>query len=234
MKRSRKLFIYKILLIILIIAFSAISVYLLYNFYQEEKFDKENRKLADEFDNSIELFDDDQEEEIQEAENIDNNYANVSNISSSASKKVFKMSKSKKTKTSNLKFGGYNIIGTIEIPAINIKYPILDSTKREAMKYGIIRYYGSNVNEYGNISLAGHSYYNGTMFGKNKKLKIGDSIFLTDLNGTKIEYKIYTIFTVTPDDTSILETQDDATREVTLITCYNGRQRRLIIKAKEV
>ena len=72
------------------------------------------------------------------------------------------------------------------------------------------------------------------MFGKNKNLKIGDSIFLTDLTGTTIEYKIYDTFITDPDDVSILRTTDKSVREVTLITCTNGRANRLINKAIEV
>ena len=101
------------------------------------------------------------------------------------------------------------------------------------MKISISRFYGGEVNEYGNISLAGHNNYNGTMFGKNKDLRVKDTIILTDLTGRKIEYEIYEIFTTDPNDTSILETEDKTKREVTLITCKNGRANRLIIKAKE-
>ena len=102
------------------------------------------------------------------------------------------------------------------------------------MATSISRYYGGEINEYGNVSLAGHNNYSGTMFGKNKNLKLGDKVLLTDLSGTTLEYEIYDIFVTNPDDTTILETKDKNTREVTLITCKNGRAERLIIKAKEI
>ena len=44
---------------------------------------------------------------------------------------------------------------------------------------------------------------------------------------------IYNIFVTDPNDTSILETEDKTKRELTLITCKNGRSERLIIKARE-
>ena len=71
------------------------------------------------------------------------------------------------------------------------------------------------------------------MFGKNKNLKIKDKIYLTDLTRRTIEYEIYNIFVTDPNDTSILETEDKTKRELTLITCKNGRSERLIIKARE-
>ena len=69
------------------------------------------------------------------------------------------------------------------------------------------------------------------MFGKNKKLQIGDKVELTDLTGKTIEYEIKEIFKTDPNDTSVLVTEDENVRELTLITCSSGRAERLIIKA---
>ena len=102
------------------------------------------------------------------------------------------------------------------------------------MKISISRFWGGDVNGYGNLSLAGHNNYNGTMFGKNNKLKLGDIVELTDLSGNLIKYEIKEIFKTDPNDTSVLKTENDSIREVTLITCSNGRKERLIIKALEI
>ena len=139
----------------------------------------------------------------------------------------------KEKKKVELTYKGYNVIGLIQIPAIDLEYPILDRTTKITMATSISRFSGGEVNEYGNISLAGHNNYSGTMFGKNKRLKLKDKVLLTDLAGNTIEYEIYDIFVTNPDDTSILESKDKAIREVTLITCKNGRSERLIIKASE-
>jgi len=125
-------------------------------------------------------------------------------------------------------------------PKINIEYPILDidtynpSETKEPLKYSIVKYWGNSVNEYGNLSIAGHNNYDGTMFGKTKKLRIGDLVELTDLNNKTIQYSIHNVFKTDPNDVSILETNNQNIREVTLITCTNGNRQRLIIKAKEV
>ena len=139
----------------------------------------------------------------------------------------------KEKKQVDLKYKGYNVIGLIEIPAINLEYPILEKTTKLTMATSISRFSGGEVNEYGNISLAGHNNYSGTMFGKNKQLKLKDKILLTDLTGRTIEYEIFDIFVTDPNDTKILETKDETKRKVTLITCKNGRSERLIIKARE-
>ena len=139
-----------------------------------------------------------------------------------------------------VQLNGYDVIGIVTIPKINIQYPILaietsnpEETK-EPMQYGIVKYWGGNVNEYGNLSIAGHNNYNGTMFGKTKNLKNGDIVELTDLTKTTMQYKIYDIFVTDPNDVSILATNDETIREVTLITCTNGNRERLILKAKQI
>ena len=101
------------------------------------------------------------------------------------------------------------------------------------MKYSIIKYWGGKVNEYGNLSIAGHNKYDGTMFGKTKNLNIGEIIKLEDLEKNVIDYEIYDKFVTNPNDTSILLTKDIKIREVTLITCTRGNKERLIIKAKQ-
>lgn len=139
-----------------------------------------------------------------------------------------------------LTLNGYDVIGKVKIPKINIEYPILNietSNPEETkvpMRYGIVKYWGGNVNDYGNLSIAGHNNYNGTMFGKTKKLEIGDIVELTDLTNRTIQYKINEIFITDPNDVSILKTEDETVREVTLITCTNGNKERLILKAREI
>lgn len=139
-----------------------------------------------------------------------------------------------------LEYKGYSIIGIVKIPKINIEYPILEignidpENAKEPMKISIIKYWGEKVNDYGNLSIAGHNNKSGTMFGKTKNLNKGDIIELTDLEGKTIQYSIYDIFVTTPNDVNILLPKDESVREVTLITCTNGNKQRLILKAQEI
>ena len=140
----------------------------------------------------------------------------------------------------DVEMNGYKVIGIVKIPKIEIEYPILDidtynpEETKEPMKFSIVKYWGGNVNDYGNLSIAGHNNYDGTMFGKTKKLVKGDIVELTDLSKKTIQYEIYDIFVTDPNDVMILQTKDENIREVTLITCTNGNKQRLILKAREV
>ena len=129
---------------------------------------------------------------------------------------------------------GYKIIGIIKIPKINLEYPILESTSKETLKLSITKFWGNRINEIGNVTLAGHNNLNGTMFGKNKNLEIGDIIELTDLQNVTLKYKIFKTYVIDPNDISCILPEQENTREVTLITCTNGNKNRYIVKAREI
>lgn len=132
------------------------------------------------------------------------------------------------------KLGEYKIIGIIKIPKIELEYPILEETTIDSLKYSITKFWGGKVNEIGNLSLAGHNNFNGTMFGKIKKLDIGDTIELTDEQNITIKYEVFKKYVIDPNDITCILPEDSQTREVTLITCTNGRHSRLIVKAREI
>ena len=131
-------------------------------------------------------------------------------------------------------YKGYNIEGIIEIPKINIIYPIINETSEQAMKISVTKFWGPAVNETGNYTVAGHNNKDGTMFGKTKSLQIGDIIKLTNLKNETIEYSIFKIYSVDPNDVSYVKSIEPETKEITLITCTNGHKQRLIIKAREI
>ena len=72
------------------------------------------------------------------------------------------------------------------------------------------------------------------MFGKVKQLEIGDEIKLTDLYNNTTSYEIFDIYSVNPNDTSVIKSVKEDSREVTLITCTKGHIERLITRAREI
>lgn len=130
-------------------------------------------------------------------------------------------------------YHGYNVVGIISIPKIEIEYPILDVTNEKSMKISITKFWGNNVNDIGNFTMAGHNNIDDTMFGATDKLKVGDKIEMTDLSGKTIEYEIFSQYIIDPDDVTCVNSVDPEAREITLITCKNGRSNRLITKARE-
>lgn len=204
-KNSLELKIYKIIFIVLLIAAIILLGMVIYKYGSNQINEKENHEVVEAFNNfDFSKNDEESEKQVQ------------------------------------LEYKGYKVIGLVKIDAIDLEYPILEigdidpESAKAPMKLSIIKYWGENVNDYGNLSIAGHNNKDGTMFGKTKKLKIGDIVELTDLTGQTIQYSIYDIFVTDPNDVSILLPKDEQIREVTLITCTNGNKERLILKAKEI
>ena len=131
------------------------------------------------------------------------------------------------------KYKGYDIVGIIEIPKINIEYPIINQTSDETMALSITKFWGNNVNDIGNFTMAVHNYFDGTMFSNTNKLNIEDTIKMTDLDGKTIEYKVFDKYIIDPNDVKCVQSVKENTREITLITCINGRNNRLVVKARE-
>ena len=166
-----------------------------------------------------------------------NNYKNEKEVSAtleSIEQKLEEKSPEDEEELLDVEYKGYKIEGIIEIPKINIKYPIINQTNEETMKLSITKFWGPEANEIGNYTVAGHNNKDGTMFGKTKYLEIGDTIKLTNLKNETIEYKVFEIYSIDPDDVSIVNSVDPNTREITLITCTNGHKNRLITKARQI
>ena len=124
-----------------------------------------------------------------------------------------------------------SIIGLIEIPDINVSYPILSNSAENLLKISVCRFSGPLPNRIGNLCIAGHNYNNTLMFSKLNKLNLGDNIYITDLNNTKLEYVIYNKFKVKENNLRCTESSNNI--EITLITCNdNNNSERIVVKAK--
>lgn len=165
------------------------------------------------------------------------NYLNEKEVSASLATIEEKLNKEETQQSESLpelEFKGYKVEGIIEIPKINIKYPIIDHTNEETMKVSITKFWGPQANEIGNYTVAGHNNKDGTMFGKTKYLQIGDKIKLTNLKNETLEYEVFKIYSIDPDNVSCVESVESGTREITLITCTNGHKNRLVTKARQI
>ena len=131
-------------------------------------------------------------------------------------------------------YKGYDVCAKIEIPAIELETYVLKNYSTQALNISVTKFWGVNPNEIGNFCVAGHNFINENMFRNLKKLNIGDKLMLTDNTIGKIEYEIFDIYTVIPEDTSCLFPVIDGKREITLITCTNDSSKRIIVKAREV
>lgn len=96
------------------------------------------------------------------------------------------------------------IIGTIEIPKINISYPIFSEYSEEILKISVCKFYGPDINTVGNLCIIGHNYNNGDFFSNLYLLEVNDVINIYDLNSNVASYYIYKIYEVEPNNLDYL------------------------------
>ena len=128
----------------------------------------------------------------------------------------------------------YSTVGSISIPSIDVNYPILSETSDSLLKVSVCKFWGCDPNEVGNLCVAGHNYRNKKFFSKAINLVVGDTIEVTDLNDRTIQYAVYDKYTVDPNDVSCTSQLTNGKKIVTLITCTNDSQQRVVIKAEAV
>ncbi len=125
------------------------------------------------------------------------------------------------------------VIGSIEIPSIQINYPILSDVNNELLKISPCRFYGPYPNENGNLCIAAHNYDDNRFFSNLNKLNIGDKINIYDSNNSLISYYVYNKYETNKNDTSCTSQNTYGKKEITLVTCNNLNGNRLIVKAKQ-
>ena len=130
-------------------------------------------------------------------------------------------------------YKGFVMLGTIEIPKINLSYPVLDRADAASMEVAPGVVYGPGLNKVGNTVIAGHNYRNKTFFSKINQLKKGDSIYITDTDKKKVEYIVYNIYTTGSEDNSYWDRDTRGAKEISLSTCTDDVQARTIVWAIE-
>mgnify|MGYP005785481063 CR=1 FL=1 len=124
-------------------------------------------------------------------------------------------------------------IAIVNIPSINITYPVLSTYNEELLKTSPCKYWGPDPNEVGNFCIVAHNYRNAKFFSKVPELENGDIVEITDLNNRTIQYVVYDKYVVREDDRTCSSQKTDGRKEVTLITCTDDSENRVVVKATE-
>lgn len=127
----------------------------------------------------------------------------------------------------------YEVTAKLVIPKIGLETYILKDYTKERMDICPTKFWGPEPNEIGNFCITGHNYKKDNMFYNLIDLEIGDEFYLLDNKNGKYTYTIYDIYKVKPQNTDSLEQDTGGKRIVTLITCVNYSDTRLIIQAVE-
>ena len=197
----------KILAAIFIMAgLAAMSVPLFYHFYGNQK----TNELIEQFEQNVEQENKEDGEKEEESENAAEN------------------AKAAISKEDAALLSSGDVIGLIEIEALELKYPIVEGADSKQLAYGIGHIPDTAaIGSGGNCVLAGHrgSRY-GTYFKYLNRLSAGNMVKITDKEGNVYLYEVISWEVVGPYDNSVKA--QGAETELTLLTCENSGTMRLI------
>ena len=213
------------ILVVLIVAIIGVLGYFGYGYYKKITLNADAKEYLEEFDTLVVELSKEQEKDFDAENQSNENNSNNSNGTNNTTMRGIA--------TDKLVYKGFTVVGKIEMPTIRIQYPILDViTHANAIEVSVGILYGPGVNKPGNTVIIGHNYNNGLFFGKNKNLKIGEKIYLTDIYGKKVEYTIFDKYYTPESDTSYITRKTDGKTEVTLVTCDTTGKNRLVVCAR--
>ena len=201
-----------VLLIIVIVGILGLLGYLAYEYYQNYVISTDANDFVDDF-----------QGEVADGE------ANDNNTNTSTEDPFNQIESTNTTGGISKTYKGFGVLGTIEIPSINLKYPVLDKVTPKSIETAVAFLYGTGLNKPGNSVIIGHNYRNGLFFSNLKKVNIGEKIYITDLEGNRQEYNIYNKFEAAENDTSFYQRDTGGKPEITLSTCTDDSSARIII-----
>ena len=233
LKRKKK--VYKFNFFISVFLICILVSFYIYAEYDRNKSEETSQALLSEFNENSDI--------LKEKSNIliavlndTNEDSNANDTSEDSSQKAINTSNVQTTKEGFK----YTTIASINIPKINVNYPILEGETgsleetESIIKIAPAKFWGSNPNKVGNFCIVGHNYLNSKFFSKVPTLENGDIIEITDENKQTMSYSVYTKYEVVPEDVSCIDQETNGRKEITLITCTDDSQKRVIVKARAI
>lgn len=123
--------------------------------------------------------------------------------------------------------GGYESIGILSIPVLELELPVLADWSYEKLKHAPCHYYGSCYGS--NFVIAAHNY--ASHFGRLSQLRQGDLILFTDAVGEVYCYEVILLETLPPTAT---EEMISSGFDLSLYTCTPGGGSRVTVRCNAV
>lgn len=118
---------------------------------------------------------------------------------------------------------GYSYIGVLEIPALSLKLPVLESWSDALLRVAPCRYEGSAYKD--GFIIAAHNY--SSHFADLKELDLGHEIIFTDVEGNCFNYIVASVESLEATD---VEEMSSGGWDLTLFTCTPGGQYRVTVR----
>ena len=122
---------------------------------------------------------------------------------------------------------GYEYVGYVEIPALELKLPVMSEWDYNRLKIAPCRQFGSSRTD--DLVIAAHNYQN--HFGRLKDLQEGNTVIFTDMEGIINTYSVEKIETLNPGDVDAVQ---NSGYDLVLYTCTKGGRTRVTVFCNRV
>lgn len=122
---------------------------------------------------------------------------------------------------------GYAYIGYLSVPGLGLELPIMSDWDYDRLKLAPCRYSGAPKTN--NFVIAGHNYTR--HFGPLRRLKAGDTVEFTDMEGETYRYEVVVVDVLAP---TAIEEMTAGAYDLTLFTCTYDGQTRLTVRCDRV
>ena len=126
-------------------------------------------------------------------------------------------------KMSTVEVDGYECIGILSIPVLDLELPVLTDWSYAKLKKAPCHYYGSYFEK--DFVIAAHNYK--THFGRLSQLQAGDVVVFTDVSGTAHYYEVVILETLPKNATKEMITSGF---DLSLYTCTPGGGSRVTVR----
>ena len=126
-----------------------------------------------------------------------------------------------------VKVDGYDCIGILSVPALDLELPVLSDWSYAKLKKAPCHYYGSYYEK--DFVIAAHNYK--SHFGRLSELQAGDVVVFTDVSGTAYYYEVVILETLPKNATKEMITSGF---DLSLYTCTLGGGSRVTVRCSVV
>ena len=127
------------------------------------------------------------------------------------------------TEMATVKVDGYDCIGILSVPVLDMELPVLADWSYEKLKKAPCHYYGSYYEK--DFVIAAHNYE--SFFGKLSQLQAGDIVIFTDVHGVDHCYDVVLLETLPKEATQEMITSGF---DLSLYTCTPGSASRVTVR----
>ena len=121
-----------------------------------------------------------------------------------------------------VEINGELYIGYLTIPALELELPVISEWSYDRLQIAPCRQYGSTKTD--DLVIAAHNY--ASHFGNLNRLRSGDLLGFTDMDGEKILYEVQALDVLEP---TAVETVKNSGFDLVLYTCTYGGESRVVV-----